>query len=434
MPDSAEMTALADRMESYLVSHLLPFWQTRAPDRECGGYLSHFDRDGRPTGQTDKTYLSHVRLLYAMSIAERHGYGRSRSAELARWGADFLLDHYWDGQQEGWFWMADRQGNPTFTGKVGYGQVFGVYAFSEYYLATRDPRGREAAERTYAAICKHMVDTQRGGLYELMQRDWRPERPGRYGGDRKSMDVHMHWMEALTSLYEMTGDPSHGRRLTEVIGLILGRMLHPEHGTGWIQFTLDFQPLPTILFATEWGRDAERKEGQSRPLNNTSYGHNVEFIWLLLHACDVLGLPRSTYSDPARRIFDHCVAHGIDWQHGGVFVEGPHDGPTTITEAKQFWQQAEAMVGLLDAFAMFGQEKYWRAFRNVHDFVFARLVNLSGGGEWYERVNRAGEPLDDALGHGWKSGYHTVRSMVQCVRRLQSIAGEGGQWPSRSLL
>jgi mannose/cellobiose epimerase-like protein (N-acyl-D-glucosamine 2-epimerase family) len=48
-------------------------------------------------------------------------------------------------------------------------------------------------------------------------------------------------------------------------------------------------------------------------------------------------------------------------------------------------------------------------------------------GEWYERVNRAGEPLDDALGHGWKSGYHTVRSMVQCIRRLRSMAGGGKQ-------
>jgi mannobiose 2-epimerase len=427
MPDSAEMNALADRMESYLVGHLLPFWQTRSPDRECGGFLSHFGRDGRPTGETVKTYLSHIRLLFVMSIAQRYGYAPGLSAELARWGADFLLDHYWDDQQEGWFWMADRQGKPTFEGKVGYGQVFGVYAFSEYCLATGDPRGREAAERTYSAICKHMADTQRGGLHELMQRDWQPERPGRCGGDRKSMDVHMHWMEALTSFYEMTGHPSHRRRLMEVIDLILGRMIHPEFGTGWIQFTLDFQPLAAILFATEWGRDQERKEGQPRPLNSTSYGHNIEFAWLLLHACDVLGIPRSTYADPARRIFDHCLEYGIDWQHGGVFVEGPHDGPTTITESKQFWQQAETMVGMLDAYALFGQEKYWRAFRNVHDFVFARFVNLAGGGEWYERVNREGKPLDDVLGHGWKSGYHTVRATVLCIQRLRALAGGAKQ-------
>ncbi len=34
------------------------------------------------------------------------------------------------------------------TEKVVYGQCFGIYAFSEYALATGDPAGREAAERT----------------------------------------------------------------------------------------------------------------------------------------------------------------------------------------------------------------------------------------------------------------------------------------------
>ena len=425
MPTPAEILSLADRMESYLVTCLLPFWQTNAPDRACGGFLSHFDGNGRATGETTKTYLSHIRLLLTMSSTERHGFGLGRSGELARWGAEFLLEHYWDHEQDGWFWIADRQGNPTCTDKVGYGQVFGVYAFSEYALATGDARGREAAERTYGAICRHMLDTQRGGLYELMRRDWQPERPGKYGGDRKSTDVHMHWMEALTSLYELTGHPSHRRRLIEVIDLIVTRMLHPQHGTGWIQFTLDFQPLAAILFATQWGRDVERKEDQARPFNATSYGHNLEFAWLLLHACDVLRIERSAYAGLVRKIFDHGVRYGIDWQHGGVFVEGPHDGPTGITESKQFWQQAETMIAMLDAFALFGDEVYWRAFRNVHDFVFARFVNLAGGGEWYERVDRAGRPLDTVLGHGWKSSYHTVRSVLECIRRLRRMAGGG---------
>ena len=423
MPPSTEMISIADQMQAYLENDLLPFWQDRAPDRACGGFLSHFDRNGRPTGEEIKTFLSHIRLLYTMASTLRYGHGLGRSAELARWGADFLLDHYWDDEQEGWYWMADRHGTPTFTGKVGYGQVFGVYAFSEYHLATGDPRGREAAERTYAAICQHMADTQRGGFYELMQRDWQPERPGKYGGDRKSMDVHMHWMEALTSFYEMTGHPSHRRRLMEVIDLIISRMLHPEHGTGWIQFTLDFQPLAAILFATEWGRDVERKEGQTRPFNTTSYGHNVEFAWLLLHAADILGRPRRDYDGVVLPIFDNCLAHGVDWEYGGVFVEGPYDARPTLTE-KQFWQQAEVLIGFLDAYALFGDEKYWDAFENVYRFVFDKFVVMEAGGEWYERVDRHGNPVDDALGHAWKISYHTVRCIVQCIRRLRRLMGE----------
>jgi mannobiose 2-epimerase len=253
--------------------------------------------------------------------------------------------------------------------------------------------------------------------------DWRPEAPGRRGGDRKSMDVHMHMMEALTTLYEMTGEEAHRAKLLETIDLIVSRMLHPVHGTGYIQFSLDFEPLAAILFEVEWGRDAEPADGPARPLNCTSYGHNVEFAWLLLHAADVLGRPRTDYAGVARPIFDHCIRYGIDRDCGGVFVEGPHDAPPTITE-KQFWQQAEVLIGMLDAYALFGDETYWDAFENVRGFVFEKFVNLAGGGEWYERLDRAGRPIDDALGHAWKISYHTVRSMIQSVARLRSLCGD----------
>jgi mannose/cellobiose epimerase-like protein (N-acyl-D-glucosamine 2-epimerase family) len=420
MPGQEEITRILEHTERYLTEALLPFWMSHAPDKEYGGFLSYFDRKGEPTGETTKTFLSHIRLLYTFSSAHRAGYGGDRCAELARWGADFLLDHYWDDEHEGWFWVADRQGRPTVTGKIGYGHCFGVYAFSEYYLATGDERGRQAAERTYGAICKHMADTRYGGYYELMRRDWQPERPGRYGGDRKSMDVHMHMMEALTTFYEMTRNSTHQRRLTEVIDLITHRMLRPANGTGYMQFALDFTPLPAILFDVGWGRDAVPEDGLQRPLDYTSYGHNVEFAWLLLHAANTMGQRRQNYADVVRKICDHCVGFGIDREFGGVFVEGPYDAPPTLTE-KQFWQQAEVLVGMLDAYLLFRDERYWDAFRNVYDFLFAKFVAMRAGGEWYERLDRAGTPVDDALGHGWKSSYHTVRSMVQTIKRLRAL-------------
>jgi mannose/cellobiose epimerase-like protein (N-acyl-D-glucosamine 2-epimerase family) len=61
----------------------------------------------------------------------------------------------------------------------------------------------------------------------------------------------------------------------------------------------------------------------------------------------------------------------------------------------------------------------------VYDFLFAKFVAMNAGGEWYERLDRAGNPIDDALGHGWKSSYHTVRSMVQTVHRLRALLEQG---------
>jgi mannose 2-epimerase len=419
MPTADAIDLYLRRTESYLTGALLPFWIERSPDFEAGGFLTYFDRDGRPTGKTVKTFLMQIRMLFTMSSAHRAGLGAGKCGELARHGANFILDHYWDSQREGWNWIADRQGRPTFTGKVGYGQCFGIYAFSEYFLATGDERGRDAAERTYAAVCKHMADSRHGGYFEIMRPDWTPEAPGKRGGDRKSFDVHMHMMEALTTLYEMTGSPTHRRRLVEAIDLLVTKMLHPVHGTGYMQFATDFTPLRAIRFEVEWGSDEEPDQG-GFPLDWTSYGHNVEFAWLLLHAADVLGEPRHRYADVVRRIFDHCLQFGIDWEHGGVYVDGPADA-STENHKKQFWQHAEVLVGLLDAYSLFRDEKYWRAFENVYGFVMNKFVNMSAGGEWYALLDRDGTPIWDYLGHEWKISYHTVRSMVQTAQRLRML-------------
>ena len=421
----AEITELAERTGRYLRRTLLPFWITRSPDPAFGGFLSYFDRNGKPTGETEKTFLMQSRMLVAMSLAHRAGYGNGECGELAKEAARFLAKHYWDERHDGWFWIADRYGAPTFKGKLGYGQCFGLYSFSEYFLATQDPLGREMAERSYAAICQHMSDTRRGGYLEIMQENWEPERPGAYGGDRKSLDVHMHLMEALTSFLAMTGNPTHERHLREVIDLIRTRMLHPGNGLGYVQFTLDWQPLAPIVFATEWGRNSSQGDGRRGDVDTTSPGHNVEFAWLLLRAADVLGDDRQTYAALLRPLFEHCVAFGIDHEYGGVYADVPMTRPPLQTE-KQFWQQAEVLVGLLDAYALFGEDKYWQAFRKVYDFVFAKFVAMEAGGEWYERVDREGRPIDDALGHAWKICYHTVRSMVETTARLEALAATTG--------
>jgi len=137
-----------------------------------------------------------------------------------------------------------------------------------------------------------------------------------------------------------------------------------------------------------------------------------------------MGRPRSDVADVARPILAHCLTYGVDHELGGVFAEGPMDGPTTLTE-KQFWQHPEVMIGLLDGCRLFAgeplAERCWDGFREVADFAFEHFINFDAGGEWHERLDRQGQVLDGALGHGWKINYHTVRGMIQSARRLKSM-------------
>jgi len=418
-----ELTRLRDEAVNHLVNELLPFWTSRMVDQKNGGFITHFGKDGRDTGEDEKSLIAQARCLYTLSSAHRAGYGDGKLADLAKHGADFLIDNMWDRDHEGFYWMMDRAGNVTIDKKIIYGQSFAIYSLSEYTLATGDKRGIEYAEKVFDLIQKYCADTMYGGYWEMFERDWTLRGPGSAGGDRKTLDVHMHLMEAFTALYECTGKDVHRRKLLEVIDILQNRINHPKYRTGIPQFYKDWTIAPQIKFEIIWGWDRFTGEGQKTNVtDNTCFGHNAEFAWLLIHALEILGIDSGIYKNDFRTIFDHIVRNGIDTEFGGVYVEGPHSGGVSDRE-KEFWQQAEVLTGLLDAFIMFRDPVYLESYKNVHRFVFDRMIN-KGVGEWYPLMTREGVPIWTHMGHSWKINYHTVRSMVLSIDKLNRIISE----------
>jgi mannobiose 2-epimerase len=409
--------------ENHLDNELLPFWTSRMMDYSNGGYITHFDEEGKDTGDDEKSLIAQSRSVYTLSSAHRAGYGDGKFATLAEHGVKFMIDKMWDKKDGGFFWLMDRAGNVRIDKKIIYGHSFAIYGLSEYTLATGDPIGIEYAEKTFDLIQKFCCDTYYGGYFEMFERDWTLAGPGSQGGDRKTLDVHMHLMEAFTTLYECSGKEVHRRKLLEDIEILLNRMMHPEFKTGIPQFTADWQIAPQIKFDIIWGWDRYTGEGEkSNPTDNTCYGHNAEFAWLLMHAMEILGTGTDKYRDLLIQIFDHTINNGVDKEYGGVYVEGPHSGGVYDME-KEFWQQAEVMIGTLDACLLTGEEKYWDAYRNVHRFVFDRVINTRVG-EWYPLLTREGEPVWTHMSHSWKVNYHSVRAMVQSIIRLKNLALE----------
>jgi mannobiose 2-epimerase len=415
-----DVVALKREATDHLTRELLPFWTTRMIDTTNGGYLTHFDQQGNDSGEDEKSLIAQTRCLYTISSAHRAGYGNGAYAAMASHGVDFLIDKMWDKEFGGFFWMMDRRGNVKIDQKIIYGHSFAIYSLSEYTLATGDQRGIEYAEKVFDLLQKYCVDSMYGGYWEMFHRDWTLCGPGSQGGDRKTLDVHMHLMEAYTTLYECTGKDVHRRKLLEDIDLLVNRIIHPVYKTGIPQFFKDWTVAPQIKFDIIWGWDRFSEEGQKgNATDNTCYGHNAEFAHLLIHALKILKTDPEPYSGLFRIIFDHTVDNGIDREFGGVFVEGPHSGGVYDKE-KEFWQQAEALIGLLDGVILFEDEKYWVAYTNVHRFVMDKVVN-KGVGEWYPLLSRRGDPIWTHMGHSWKINYHTVRAMIQSIIRLDKI-------------
>ena len=406
--------------ENHLLNELLPFWTARMIDHANGGFLTHFDKDGKDSGEDEKSLIAQTRCLYTCASAHRAGYGNGQFAEMAKHGVEFLINKMWDKEYGGFYWMMDRKGKVKIDQKIIYGHSFAIYSLSEYALATGDPTGIEYARKVFDMLQKYCVDTMYGGYWEMFHRDWTLCGTGSEGGDRKTLDVHMHLMEAFTNLYECTAEDVHRRKLLEDIDLLIHRIIHPVYKTGIPQFFKDWSIAPQIKFDIIWGWDRFSEEGQKgNATDNTCYGHNAEFAWLLLHALQILKMDKDCFMSLFKTIYDHTINNGIDFEYGGVYVEGPHSGGVYDKE-KEFWQQAEVLIGLLDAVILFHDEKYWESYKNVHRFVYDKCVN-KGVGEWFPLLSRRGEPIWTHMSHSWKINYHTVRAVIQSIKRMDIL-------------
>jgi len=410
------------QLQRHLSEGIIPFWTRRGVDREYGGYLTCFDAKGELIeDDTDKYIVTQTRMIWGFSLFHQLFPEEASYLEAARQGVDFFLRCFWDEQRGGWHWKVRRDGTLLDDGKVVYGQSFAIYALATYTLATGDPRGLEYAERTFNLLQRYAVDAARGGYYENLEPDWSLSAGGFCAGDRKSLDIHMHLMECFTTLAQASGQEIHRRRLQEVIDVILTRMINPESGCGRNQFDLAFVPIPAIAIRRTW--NAER-EGSSiaAPLDSTSYGHNVELGWLLVRAAEVLGKPRDAYVDVVRRLVDHCLRYGLDHARGGVYRDGPHDGPALVRD-KEFWQNAEVLVGFLDAYEITRDARYLEAFELSWNFVKRHMINHELG-EWLTLVSETGEPLVAQIGNPWKACYHSGRAIYEAIRRLDMLLAE----------
>lgn len=409
-----------NEVEHHLTKELLPFWLNRCKDEKYGGFTTHFDANGNDTGEDQKSLIAQARTVFTMSSAHRAGYGDGACAEFASHGVDFLFNKMWDEKHDGFFWTVDRKGDVQIDKKIVYGLSFAIYALSEYTLATGDSRGIEYAKKTFDLLQKYGADIMYGGYFEMFERNWDLCGPGSGGGDRKTLDAHMHLMEAFTTLYECSRESVHQRKLKEIITLLKTRILHPEFATGIPQFWEDWSVAPQIKFDIVWGWDRFAEGGQKPNADdNTSYGHNVEFAWLLMHALDIMGEAIEPFQEIILKQLNHALAHGIDYEYGGVYVEGSHSGGVYDME-KEFWQQAEVMIGMLEACIRFDLEKYWPAYENVHRFVFDKMIDHNVG-EWKPLLTREGEPIWTHMSHSWKVNYHSVRAAIQSIKRLNKL-------------
>lgn len=406
-----------EKTENYLNEKLIPFWSSKAVEPKYGGFQTNYDKDGYRTAVTEKSFLAQCRCIFTISQTMRLGFHWPNGKESLDQGLDFLFKHFQDQTFDGYYWIVEEDGRVKDDNKIIYGHSFLIYGLAEYALLIGDDAAKKEACRLFDWLQEKVADTEYGGYFEHFDRQMNLKKSHKEFPVHKSLDVHMHLMEAFTTLYELTGEPDHKTALLESIELIFDKMVDPDTGTGISMFDREWQPIPNVELDSVWGRDRFDENGKATDI--TSYGHNIELAWLYLHALDILDIPRKNHLDRVLPIFEHTYEHGVDWEHGGLYVEGKSKGAVT-EPTKEFWQQAEGMVGFLDAYQLTGDSKYFDAFANIHDFVFTKMIHWDQG-DWFALLEEDGSIIWDYMGTNWKVFYHTVRGTCLVVKKLRQL-------------
>jgi mannobiose 2-epimerase len=385
----------ARRFDQQLRSQVMPYWFEEGQDRQCGGYSLE---------PGSKQLVGQTRMIWGFSHAHCQGLSSPQRDYLqaARQGYEFLQQHFRDQEHGGYYWMTDDAGTPTNQYKMIYGQAFVIYALVEYYRASGDMAALTAALEQFLVLQSKAHDRRHGGWFEHFTPGWTPvmtaeehvsvEVPG-----YKSANAHLHLMEAFTELYRELPDDRVRDALAESLQINRSHFYPPDPA----QCAFHCRP--------DWGRVTDESSA------GLSYGHNVEFAWLMLRAEQALDQPPSW--DHFYALLDHALKYGFDHERGGLYNMGLDNRPAFDLE-KVWWSQAELMAALSVSLQHQQRASDLVACQKLVGFLEHTMIDPQDG-IWVASIAPDGQPKWNSKKNHWKANYHDVRGIVMFIKALQ---------------
>ncbi len=400
MTNPVSPTDLLARIEADLRGNILPFWINHAVNRGSRTFHGHLTNDLKPDPAAERGALLTARILWTYAAAHRQ-YRDAASREMAGLAHADLMTRYHDTQHGGFFWSINADDTVRRDRKQVYGQAFAIYALSEYRAATGQREPLDQAIALFQLLERHAHERTHGGYLEAFQRDWSPIADLRLSpvdqNDPKSQNTMLHVMEAYTRLLSVWPDPGLRQALRDLVEIMLTRILDPRTFHLGLFFTNDWRPTSKKI----------------------SYGHDIEAAWLLTRAAEVLGEAALTarIAAVAVKIAEVTLAEGTD-ADGAIFNMGDPTG--IIDDTREWWPQAEAVVGFLNAWEISRDPRHLAAAAHTWDYIERNLIDRRHG-EWFRGVTREGRVMDNFEKVGfWKCPYHNGRLGLEAVVRLKN--------------
>lgn len=382
-------TAVLDELKN----NILPYWMTKAKDRQNGGFLGRIAGDETFYPDAPKGAILHARILWTFSAAYSLTQN-SQYLEIANETQAYLLSHFKDDVFGGIYWLIDSNGLPNDTKKQMYAQGFAMYGLSEHARITGNQESLDQAIELYHLIEDKSFDKRKNGYFEAFTREWNEISDMRLSlkdaNEKKTMNTHLHILEAYTNLFRVWPSEMLSQSLSNLIILFLDKFMDPE--TGHLQ----------LFFDEDWNK----KEGI------ISYGHEIETSWLLHEAAVVLG------DKSLQTRVEAVVPKMVDAAREGLQPDGSLlyelDTITGKIEAERhWWVQAEAVVGLWKAYRLLGVDTYKQEAFDCWRYIQQHLIDREHG-EWFWSINADGTVNRNGDKAGfWKCPYHNSRMCME---------------------
>ncbi|MFA5973773.1 MAG: AGE family epimerase/isomerase [Lentimicrobiaceae bacterium] len=389
---------LAKDVHSELVQDILPFWMQKMTDHENGGFYGQMDGNDRIISDAPKGGIMNARILWIFAAAYRT-LKKQEYLETAIRAKEYIFKHFFDSNSGGTYWSLDYKGEPLDTKKQIYSQAFFIYALSEYFLATGDEKCKNEAINLFRLIEKHSFDKALNGYFEAYSNDWQLltdlRLSAKDANEKKTMNTHLHILEAYTNLYRIWKDETLAFQLRNLVNIFVDKIVDSHSSHLNLFFDENWECKSTI----------------------TSYGHDIESSWLLYGAALELG--DSVLTEKVRKICLRIIdAAEEGLQPDGSLIYEKENATGHSDFERHWWPQAEAVVGFYNAYELSGDNKHLLKASKSYSYIQSNLIDPVNG-EWYwsilsnGSVNRNG----DKAGF-WKCPYHNGRMCLEIMKRI----------------
>ncbi len=386
---------LHDEIVADLKENILPFWSKYSVD-PAGGFYGALQRDGSPVADAPKGEVLNARILWTFSTAYRM-YGDEDCRALAERAQRYFIDHFIDPEYGGVYWLVKADGTPLDTDKQTYGCAYAIYGLAEHFRATGNMESLQKAIELYRVMEERIKDPVKDGYIESFTREWGTPRKLGYDGKgvaTKSMNKHIHVLEAYTALYRVWRDSVLRERLAKLIEIVSTDLYNAETHHLNVFCDSDWNSLEDV----------------------DSYGHDIETSWLLTEAAEVSGDPQilEATRQVALALTDTALKEGIN-RLGAMMYERNGDH---VRRDASWWCQAETVTGCVNAWQLTGDEAYLESAWRTWDFIKNYMVDREYG-EWFRTVLEDGTPrYEEPKASMWNCPYHNSRMGFEIDSRL----------------